>query len=161
VIVDGADLLAGELSPFLDGNQRMVLLVRPPAPPAALVRLITPGTLVAQLPNADALEELFARFPDAPAIAAIMPEGAAEFVHAPGTDRAIHQRITLNAKRRGPRKALSGWTMWQQDQELEQLYALAAPPVASVAVAGNGVPVSDPADRLAAWLLSRSQSPIA
>ena len=49
--------------------------------------------------------------------------------------------------------------MWQQEQELEQLVALATPPPIVAATAGNGaVRVAEPADRLAAWLLSQSEA---
>lgn len=41
--IDGADLWAGEAAQFLDGNQKLVLVVRPPCPPAPLVRLIVPN----------------------------------------------------------------------------------------------------------------------
>lgn len=149
-VLDGADLWAGELAQFLDGNQRIVLVVRPPAPPASLVRLITPGTLVLQSCSVAGLEPLIAA--DGPAIAALMPSGAAEFIHRPGAS-PVHERITISTEA-GSRKALEGWTMWQQQQELDQLHALAAAP--AVAQEKRSQPASDPADRLASWLLSHA-----
>jgi hypothetical protein len=151
VTLDGADLWAGELAQYLDGNQKIVLVVRPPAPPAALVRLITPGTLVLQSCSVAGLEPLIAV--EGPAVAALMPNGAAEFIHRPGASPA-HERITISTKPSGARKGVEGWTTWQQQQELDQLYALAAAPV--IAQEKQPQPASDPADRLASWLLSHA-----
>jgi hypothetical protein len=150
-VLDGADLWAGELAQFLDGNQKIVLVVRPPAPPAALVRLITPGTLVLQSCSVAGLEPLMAV--DGPAVAALMPSGAAEFIHRPGAS-PMHERLTLSTAPGGSRKAVEGWTNWQQQQELDQLRALAAAP--AVAQEKRSQPASDPADRLASWLLAHA-----
>jgi hypothetical protein len=151
VTLDGADLWAGELAPFLDGNQKIVLVVRPPAPPAALVRLITPGTFVLQSCSVAGLEPVTSA--EGPAVAALMPSGAAEFVHRPGNS-CVHERLTLSTKPPAARKAVEGWTTWQQQQELEQLYALATVPV--IVPAGQVQPPSDPVDRLASWFLSHA-----
>ena len=151
VTLDGADLWAGELAQYMDGNQKIVLVVRPPAPPAALVRLITPGTLVLQSCSVTGLQPLVAA--DGPAVAALMPNGAAEFIHRPGTSPA-HERITISTKPTGARKSIEGWTTWQQQQELDQLYSMAAAP--AIAHEQQPQPASDPADRLASWLLSHA-----
>ncbi len=151
VTLNGADLRAGEVAQYLDGNQKIVLVVRPPAPPAALVRLITPGTLVLQTCSVAGLEALTVA--EGPAIAALMPAGAAEFIHRSGTPVA-HERITITTHPAATRKPVEGWSIWQQQQELDQLYALAAAPV--VAAPTPAPPVSDPADRLASWLLSHA-----
>lgn len=151
VTLDGADLWAGEVAQYLDGNQKIVLVVRPPAPPAALVRLITPGTLVLQSCSVTGLQPLNAV--EGPAIAALMPDGAAEFIHRPGTSPA-HERMTISTKPTGARKGVEGWTTWQQQQELDQLYSMAAAPV--IAHEQQPQPASDPADRLASWLLSHA-----
>lgn len=151
VILDGADLWAGEVAQYLDGNQKIVLVVRPPAPPAALVRLITPGTLVLQSCSVAGLQPLSAV--EGPAVAALMPNGAAEFIHRPGAS-PVHERLAISTKPSGARKAVEGWTSWQQQQELDQLYALAAAPV--IAHEPSSQQASDPADRLASWLLSHA-----
>ena len=151
VTLDGADLWAGEVAQYLDGNQKIILVVRSPAPPAPLVRLITPGTLVLQSCSVTDLQPLIAA--EGPAVAALMPNGSAEFIHRPGTSPA-HERITISTKPAGARKAIEGWTTWQQQQELDQLYALAAAPV--IAQEKQPPPASDPADRLASWLLSHA-----
>lgn len=151
VTLDGADLWAGELAQYLDGNQKIILVVRPPAPPAALVRLITPGTLVLQSCSVEGLQPIIAA--EGPAVAALVPNGAAEFIHQPGVSPA-HERTTISTKPAGARKAIEGWSSWQQQQELDQLYALAAAP--AIAPEKQSPPASDPADRLASWLLSHA-----
>ena len=159
VTVDGADVWAGDLAPFVDGSQRLMLLVRSPAPPAPLVRLITPGALVFQTSNDDTAVELLTKYSGAPSIGALVPEGCAEFVHTPGTGPAISQRTTVSVRPQGRRKPLPGWTLWQQDQELQQLLALAAPPpvaITSPAAEGHAA-TAEPADRLAAWLLAQAE----
>lgn len=154
VTLDGADLWAGEAAQYLDGNQKVVLVVRSPAPPAPMVRLITPGTFVMQTCEVHALEMLLTT--DGPAIAAVMPDGAAEFVHRPGATPS-HQRIVLTTRPQGARRGVEGWTTWQQQQELEQLYALAAAPPAAAQPTSDAT-TADPAARLASWLLSHADA---
>jgi hypothetical protein len=48
VFVNGDDLRPAGLAEFVDGLQKIVLVVEGDAPPASLVRLITPGVYVAQ-----------------------------------------------------------------------------------------------------------------
>jgi hypothetical protein len=151
VTLYGADAWVGEVAQYLDGNQKIVLVVRPPAAPASLVRLITPGTLVLQSCSVAGLEPALKT--EGPAIAALMPPGATEFIHRPGTSPA-HERITISTKPSGARKSVEGWSAWQQQQELDQLYSLAAAPV--IAPEKPAQPASDPADRLASWLLSHA-----
>lgn len=157
VTIDGADLWAGEIAQYLDGNQKLVLVVRSPCPPAPLVRLITPHALVMQTSSIDALST--AMQTDGLAVAALVPEGAAEFIHLPDGQRTIHERLRVSATPQGARKTLPSWSLWQQQEELQQLIALSTPPVALVRPEpiGNGAkPTVDPADRLAAWLLSQA-----
>jgi hypothetical protein len=82
-----------------------------------------------------------------------MPNGSAEFIHRPGA-APVQERITISTKPPAVRKGVEGWTTWQQQQELDQLYALAAAPV--IAQEKQPQPASDPADRLASWLLSHT-----
>ena len=77
VEVEGGDLRPAGLADYLEGSQAIVLLVRKPAPPAALARLVTPGTLVVQDTDPAALEALADW--DGPAVIAVVPEGAAVF----------------------------------------------------------------------------------
>ncbi|HET9984882.1 MAG TPA: hypothetical protein VFQ38_14890, partial [Longimicrobiales bacterium] len=134
------------------------LVVRGPAPPAALVRLITPGVLVLQAASAEALAPLAAG--DGPAVAALVPEGAALFRHAPAAAATGHARLTLDAVPEAAPRAIGAYTAFQQQEELRQLLELAAAPAwpepAAGAPATNGAGEFTPADRLAAWLLKQA-----
>lgn len=167
VEVSGADLQASSLAEVLDGAMKIVLLVRGEAPPAPLVRLITPGVWVAQLGGIEELEALPGLIEDdAPAVAAVMPPGSARFIHRPGGGPIEVQHLPGEA----PRKALGSYGAFQQLEELRQLAALAAVAAsaaaretATVAAAGgngHGAPVAaTPADKLAAWLLKQARLP--
>ena len=154
--VDGADLHAGSLVELLDAGTRLVLLVRGPTTPAALVRLITPGTLVMQARELTTLARV-ADF-DGPAIAAIVEQEAAIFTHDPEAGSAAWQRLTISHRPTGVQKTLAGVSPRQQREEMAQLEALAerpalpASPVEALVPGGNG----DPTERLAAWLLAES-----
>ena len=154
--VDGADLHVGGLAELLDAGTRLVLLVRGPATPAALVRLITPGALVMQAREAATLARM-AQF-EGPAIAALVEEEAALFTHDPDAGSALWQRLTISHRPSGVQKSVAGVSPRQQREELAQLEALAerpalpAAPVEVLVPGGNG----DPAERLAAWLLAES-----
>ncbi|UCG87096.1 MAG: hypothetical protein JSW71_00695 [Gemmatimonadota bacterium] len=156
--VDGSDLRAAGLAEFMDGAQKIVLVVRGEATPVPLVRLITPGAYVLQTTEPSDLNR-FAEA-EAPGVAALVPESAARFVHDPiaGPDAGARLKITsLPEERR--RKPVGGVSVAQQSEELLQLKSLGgqvgvAAPTAEVAV---GVPSSsDPVDKLAAWLLNQA-----
>lgn len=164
VRVEGSDLHVAGLAEFLDGSQKLVLVVRGDAPPAPLVRLITPGTYVVQSTGVDALERL-AEW-DGPAIAALMPESAAQFVHDPSGGSELADRLSVTyLPTDEPRKPLGSITASQQAEDLRQLKSLAAT-TARVSIPGGREervptaagqpPTSDPADKLAAWLLSQA-----
>lgn len=162
VAVGGADLRAAALAEFLDGRQKIVLVVEGECAPAPLVRLVAPGTFVLQTNDGAGLDRL-ARW-DGPGLAALVPDSAARFVHDPAAGAAPCDRITIaHAPDRVPRKAIGGLSAAQQMEELELLRSLAARPggaapggaePAAVAVAAGGA-ASDPADKLADWLLSK------
>jgi hypothetical protein len=123
VEVEGDDLQPGGLAEFLDGTQKIVLVVRGPAPAAALVRLITPGVFVMQTPDTADLARL-AAIPG-PGILALMPEDAARFTHLPG-DAPLGERLTLISLPDGePRVAVGSHGVFQQAEELKLLRALA------------------------------------
>lgn len=151
VDVRGADLRVAGLAELLDGTQKFVLVVHGDAPPAALVRLITPSVFIAQTGDPGVLSRL-AEFAG-PAVAALIPDTAASFVHDPGASpRLVIQRLPAN----GPRHAIGNVSLFQQTQELAQLQTLAdmtapAPDTATVTTH------ADPADRLAAWLLRQAR----
>lgn len=150
--VHGRDLRAAGLAEFLDGRQKLVLVVEGECAPAPLVRLIAPGTFVVQAADAAPLARLAAW--DGPGIAALVPESAARFVHDPG---AGAPRLTIETMPdRIPRKTIAGLSAAQQADELELLRSLAAR--AATVETGGAQPAgsaSDPAEKLATWLLSQ------
>lgn len=163
VEVDGADLRAGALAEFLDGTQKIVLLVRGPCAPAPLVRLISPATFVAQTDGTAALESL-AQW-NGPGIAALVPDGCALFRHDPRGGAATWDRLTIDRlPATTPRKPVAGLSAAQQGEEVDLLKTLAARPPATASVAGPAGPAAaepeaDPVDKLAAWLLSQAEMP--
>jgi hypothetical protein len=161
VEVRGSDLRAAGLAEFLDGRQKIVLVVEGDCAPAPLVRLVTPGTFVLQTDDAAGLERLVGW--DGPGIAAVVPPGAARFVHDPAAGTAPWQRITVvGLPEAPPRKAVGGLSAAQQAEELELLRTLATAPRGAEAPAAPAAPAAaaaappDPADRLADWLLSQA-----
>jgi hypothetical protein len=165
--VEGRDLLAGGLAPFLDGSQKLLLVARGECPPAPLVRLLTPGVLVVQAHDEAELDVL-SRW-RGPAVAAIVSGSAARFVHHPEAGPEPWQRLTILSGADERRTRLGGLTAAQQNEELRQLQALAAGP--AIAAAANPTPVAAgpsaddstmvAADRLAAWLLQHAALPTA
>jgi len=159
--VDGADLRAGDLAEFLDGNVKIAVVVRGDCCPAALVRLVTPGVFVAQFGDAAG----FARLAKCagPGVAALVPDRAAHFVHDPSAGKAVWERLTVvRSPADGFRRAVGPYSVEQQAEEMRQLAALAtkpAAPAAAVAAAPAPAAPADPVDRLAAWLLAASEAP--
>lgn len=161
VRVQGGDLRAAALAEFLDGRQRIVLLVDGECAPTPLVRLAAPGTFVLQTADGTGLDRLLGW--DGPGIAALVPGGAARFAHDPAGGAAAWQRVTIEfIPDKVPRKTIGGLSPAQQLEELELLRSLAARPAGAAAAAAEplasavtGAPASEPADKLAAWILSR------
>jgi hypothetical protein len=156
VSIDGSDFKPAGLAEFLDGTQKIVLLVDGECPPAPLVRLITPGVLVAQS-HALAICEQIARWPG-PAIAAVVPESCARFVHDPSAGAEVWLRLQVHHLPADPLARAAGLSAAQQIEELRQLAALGQQPGASA----HGVPAAvadDSIDRLAAWLLRQANLP--
>lgn len=155
VNVAGADLDAGVLAKYLDGVQKILIVADGPVAPAPLVRLITPGVLVMQAHDVDALL-LFAGWPGT-AVAAILPAAAARFTHDPSAGREIWQRLSVAIDPAAQIARVGGLTAAQQKEELHQLSMLAARPAAPLPPAGAAAEGSgDPADRLASWLLQQA-----
>jgi hypothetical protein len=157
VTLDAEDLRAESLAHLMDGSMHIVLIVRGSSTPAPLVRLITPGTFVLQTRDATGLDR-FNAF-TGPAIAAIVPENAATFVHDPDGGAAPWQRMTIwNRPTIEPRKSIDGISPRQQREELLQLIALAERPTFSSTPIDALAPVGagDPTERLASWLLAQS-----
>ncbi len=158
VEVDGVDLHAGALLDFADGREKIVLVVRGAAPPAALVRCVTPGTFVLQTVDGTGLDRLAGY--EGPAIAAFLPEGAATFMHDPTAGKDTWQRLTVPFLPAAPFKAVGGFSAWQMEQDVKMLADLARTPFVVPATPGaKGAPAmgaGEAADRIAAWLLDTS-----
>lgn len=160
----GATLRAGALAEFLDGAQKLVLVVQGAAPPAPLVRLITPGVLVVQTKEPEELGRL-ADF-EGPAVAALFPEGsgAACFTHDPSAGTGLAERMAVEELPEvSDLRPVGAISAAQQAEELAQLASLsrvgaaapAAPSTNGHAASGGG-DSARPADRLAAWLLRQA-----
>ena len=183
VWVDGADVHAERLAEFVDGRQKIVLVVRAAAPPAPLVRLVTPGVFVIQATDVGALDRAL-RW-DGPTVAALLSDNASErvarFAHDPAAGRTLAERLTIaHLPGESPRGTLGRRSAAQQREELEQLMALGSaaasasrtvpvelPTVAATAatVSSNGAPTHGPSSRmvdanavdaLAGWLLAQA-----
>jgi len=165
VTIDGADLRSGALAEFLDGSQKIVLVVRGPCAPARLVRLITPGTFVVQTHDGAGLERLAAY--DGPGVGAVMPESTAQFIHDPNGGDTPAKRLTIiSLPETPPRMSVGGLSGKQQAEELAQLEALAMTTGAVGAVGTGGAAApgapstpsapADPVAKLAAWLLTQA-----
>lgn len=157
VAVQGSELRAAALAEFLDGRQKIALVVEGECAPAALVRLVAPGTFVLQSADGSGLDRLAAW--DGPGIAALVPESAARFVHDPAAGGASWERLTITrVPDKVPRRTVGGLSAAQQAEELELLRSLAARPAggeAPAAAPAGAAATAEPADKLAAWLLSR------
>lgn len=156
VTVAGAGLHAGALGEYADGRQKIVLIVEGSCPPAALVRLVTPGTFVMQTSDVAALDRLV-QF-DGPGIAAIVPETAASFTHDPAAGTEQWQRVSIERLPSPPFAAVPGMSAWQLREDVRQLEALAAAPAGRAMPPGAPAPADAPdaVDRLASWLLGQS-----
>jgi hypothetical protein len=154
--LEGADLRPAGLAEFLDGTQKIVLVVRGQTSPAPLVRLVAPRTFVAQDGDAAVVARLAGW--EGPGIVALMPEGAASFVHDPALGPALDARLSVagipeldHRRRTGP------FTTAQQKEEVEQLRSLQAAAAATSATPATAAPLgSHPVDKLASWLLQQA-----
>ncbi len=158
VLVNGADLQAGALVAFADGREKIVLVVRGASPPAPLARCITPGTFVLQTKDGGGLDRVAAF--NGPAVAAIVPEGAALFMHDPAAGRDPWQRMTVRHIPAAPKVPIGGQSAWQMGEDLGLIANLATTPF-SVPAADSSAPApavgaSDAADKIAAWLLGQA-----
>lgn len=161
VEVNGVDLNAGALLNFADGREKLVLVVHGDAPPAALVRCVTPGTLVLQTVDGKGLDRLAAY--EGPAIAALVPQGAAEFMHDPAAGPESWQRVTVSHLPAPPTRAIGGASAWQMGEDLKMLANLARTPFSVPGAQGApGAPAlgaGEAVDRIAGWLLDASGLP--
>lgn len=171
VDVEGSDLATAGLAAYLDGSQKLILLVRGPTPPAPLVRHISPDVFVLQTDDPEELAGV-GTF-EGPAVAALMPRSeGARFVHDPGRGATLSDRLTVSALPDGSAvQPLGTQTVWQQLQDLRQLAELkalteraAGAPAADRPSGGGGdganagavSAAAEPADALAGWLLRQA-----
>jgi len=162
VEVNGADLQPAALAEYMDGAQKIVLLVDGRASPAPLARLVAPSTFVMQTSDASAVRQLSA-FPG-PGVAAVFqdPKDVALFVHDPAAGRRLADRLKVTQLPERPKGRVAGISTKAQAEELAWLAELQALAAASAEarVAGDAnvstEPEVTPVDRLAAWLLSQS-----
>lgn len=158
--LDGRDLDAFALAPFIDGWARLILIVDGQSSPAPLARLVSPGVFVAQSGDTKVMDRLNGF--DGPAVIAVMNGTEARFVHDPRTGSATWQRIEVTHMPTAlPRKSVGSRSVWQQRDDLSHLRALIAQPAltadpVTALVASVGGSDSDPAERLTAWLLEQS-----
>ena len=161
VSVDGSALDAPSLAEYLDGGQKIVLVIEGLSAPAPLARLITPHLFVMQCESPTELARLAAA--DGPGIAALVPPTAARFVHDPATARLEITHLRAEA----PRTSVGGWSAWQQGEELALLRALAAGETlaakARAQVSDDGATARTPAgeamigvEELSAWMLAQA-----
>lgn len=156
VEVNGSDLNVAGLAEYMDGAQKIVLVVDGAPAPAPLVRLLAPRTFVMQTTDVAALTRV-AEF-DGPAIAAVMPEGCAVFAHDPARGASLAQRLRVESVPQPTARAAAGGSARRQAEELAWLTELAhlgtlAEPAAPAA---DAAPAVTPADQLAAWLLRQT-----
>jgi hypothetical protein len=145
----GEDFTPSQVAPYLDAGMKMVFVVEGDAPAAALARLVTPGVFVQQTTGDDGLEA-FSAF-EGTAVAALLPPGAASFVHDPAAGETTYERFTtLDLPREIRKRAIGGISAGQQAEDLALLKTLAVVPTPS------GEAASDPAGKLSAWLLSQT-----
>ena len=161
VEIDGSDLRPAGLADFMDGEQKIVLVVRGSAPPAALARLITPGVVVVQ--TEDPADLAVVAETEGPAIAALMPPDACRFAHLPAVDGGRGHLTVQHMPGEEPRRPLGGISVFQQVEGLRHLEALAAgwglsAPMAAASGDGASAPASpaSAADTLAAWILRQA-----
>jgi hypothetical protein len=157
VEVAGTDVYAAGLAEYMDGAQKIVLVVDGPVAPAPLARLIAPQTFVMQTSDPAAVKKL-ANY-DGPGIAAILPDGAVEFVHDPARGESIAQRLAVGAlPAASARRGAGAGSAAQQAEQLTwltELVRLAAQAQERVVDTAEPAAVS-PADQLAAWLLRQT-----
>lgn len=162
VSLDGHDLRAAGLSEYLDGRVKVVLVVEGSAPAAALARLIAHGVFVAQGDDPALMQRLAAH--DGPGIVALTAagSGAVPFVHDPAAGERTWARIALVDGLEGLRERLRDASRPGRPgtdvAELTHLLELATPPEGAVKPAPTEpTPTDDDtADRLAAWILART-----
>ena len=163
VEVDGADLHPEQVTDFLDGDVHFVFVVRGPASPAPLLRLISPGTLVVQAHEAARLGVLAGYI--GPAVAALLPSASAELVHDPRASARLEHRLSIaSIPTEGPHHPLGSRSVRQLGEELGQLRALdqvtKTARESSLVLVAPGTPTrldgAATVDAVATWMLAQA-----
>jgi len=135
--------------PFLDGTMKVVFAVDGDASAAALSRVVSPGVFVQQ-ETGDAPLEAFKAF-EGTAVAALMPDDAASFVHDPAAGETTYERfVSVNFPKEVRKRSIGGISAAQQAEDYALLETLSVVPMPT------GEAASDPAGKLSAWLLSQA-----
>lgn len=156
--VDAPDLKAAGLSEFLEGGQKIVLVVSGTAPPAPLAPLVSPGVMVLQTADPADLESV-GRF-RGPAVVALAADGLVPFRHDPAAGNSYSERLQVgDMPAPGARPGLG----FRENEDLRHLRELAtglrtaAPEAGAVSAAAvDAAPDDDPVGRLAGWLLQQA-----
>lgn len=156
VELEGEQVSGCGVAEFVDGGVQIVLVADGPCPPAPLVRLITPGTLVVQTDDPADLDA-FAGW-DGAAIALLGDATLARFTHDPRVGVSLRTRLRIDRlPAASPGLAAVGREELAQLAALDQLLRAAPTAASDEAPTGATVTVAEPADRLAAWLLRHAQ----
>jgi hypothetical protein len=150
VRVNGNDLRVSGFEDLLQGSQKIVLLVDGAAPPAALVRLITPGVFVMQCRTLAELAQL--QQVRGPAIAAVLEEPAATFAF----DGSLRVDYLPPEQPKRPTRTL---TVFRQKEDLEWLKQLSSATLQQQQPSPEAAETINPGDKLAAWLLRQVEMP--
>jgi hypothetical protein len=157
VELDGGDLNVAGLSEFLDGSQKIVLVVQGSAPPAPLARLLSPGVFVMQTLDPAALAAVATT--GGPAVVAVGTEGLVPFTHDPAAGSCYAERIAIEHIPAADDLSLKDFRQSEALKHLSELATSRTP----TATTGNGQPAAvaadedaAPADRLAGWLLQQA-----
>jgi hypothetical protein len=149
VKVSGFDFKPSSIVPLLDTNMKIVFCVSGDAPAAALSRVISPGVFVQQETGETNLDG-FAAFKGI-AIAALLPPTAVSFVHDPSAGTTTYQRFTsITFPNEVKKRVVGGISSAQQSEDYGLLECLSVPPD----IAGEAT--ADPAGKLSAWLLHKT-----
>ncbi|HSJ09567.1 MAG TPA: hypothetical protein VK928_06615 [Longimicrobiales bacterium] len=151
VDVAGADMTVNGLGEYLDGVQKVVLVVHGACAPAPLARLLAPHTFVMQCREPTDLAA-FAAY-DGPGIAALVPEGCALFAHDPSLGATLPQRLVTTFLPDAPARGVGAGSARTRAEDLAWLKELASFRAPAAAAEMNETAPPAPADQLAAWLL--------
>ncbi len=158
VELDGDDLNVAGLSEFLDGAQKIVLIVRGTAPTAPLAHLLSPSVLVMQTHEPSDLARAAAF--EGPAIIALGSDSFVPFVHDPAGGTSYAERLSIGEL---PETATERPGDFRQQEDLAHLRELSttqAGAIGSVPAKPGAEAVAtadaDPVDRLAGWLLQQA-----